>query len=61
MNIETVDVMIVIAVIFLFHFAYTKINPKLDWNYDTGERILWYNDPFDLCTRKAVILYKKKN
>jgi len=41
-------------------YGIARIDFKLDWNYETGERILWFNDPFDSCTRKFFVLYRKK-
>ena len=57
---ESVEMMFLLLAILVILFAYKRIDPKLDWNYETGERILWYNDPFDSCQRKAIILWKKK-
>jgi hypothetical protein len=56
----SVELMFVILFAFLLILTWRTINPKLDWNYETGERLLWYNDPFDSCTRKAVTLWRVK-
>lgn len=50
---------VVVLAIVLF-LAWRAIDPKLDWNYETGERLLWYNDPFDVYYRKSIVLYTKK-
>ncbi len=49
-----------ILILFLLIYCWFIIDPKLDWNYETGERLLWYNDPFGLYLRKSIVLYKKK-
>jgi hypothetical protein len=41
-------------------YVLAAINPKFDWNYETGEKLLWFNDPFDSLKRKAVTLWKTK-
>jgi hypothetical protein len=45
----------------LIVYVWSFISPKLDWNFETKERLLWYNDPFDHFTRKFIVLYKKKD
>ena len=57
---ESVELVFLLLVLFLLIFTWRTINPKFDWNYETGEKLLWYNDPFDSCTRKAVTLWRKK-
>lgn len=57
---ESVEIMFVLLILLLLIFAWKTVNPKLDWNYETGEKLLWYNDPFDLCKRKAVVLWRTK-
>ena len=39
-------------------YGWIKINPKLDANYETKERILWYNDPLDFYARRHIVLWK---
>jgi len=48
-----VAILIMLILWYLWHF----LEPKLDWNYETGERILWYSDPFNYGYRKSIILY----
>lgn len=48
----------VLLLLFVLGFAFARINPKFDWNYETGEKLLWFNDPFDSLKRKAVTLWK---
>jgi hypothetical protein len=57
---ESVDLMFFILLVVLVIFAYVRINPKLDWNYQTGDRLLWFNDPFDSCKRKAITIWRRK-
>jgi hypothetical protein len=52
---ENLSVLLLLLVLI---FVYFKINPKFDWNYETGEKLLWFNDPFDSLRRKAVTLWK---
>ncbi len=40
-------------------YVYKIIDPKLDHNYETGDMLLWFNDPFDSCIRKAVTIRRK--
>lgn len=54
---ENLSVLLLLLVLI---FVYFKINPKFDWNYETGEKLLWFNDPFDSLKRKAVTLWKTK-
>ncbi len=42
-------------------YVFRVIDPKIDWNYETGEKLLWYNDPFDSCKRKVVTIGIAKN
>lgn len=42
-------------------YVYKIIDPKTDWNYETGDKLLWFNDPFDSCRRKAVTISKGKS
>lgn len=57
---ESVELMFIIAVLFLLVFAWRTIDPKLDWNCETKEKLLWYNDPFDSYTRKPIVIWKSK-
>ena len=57
---ESVELMFIILLVLCLFFAWIKINPKLDWNYQTGDKLLWYNDPFDSCFRKAITIWKRK-
>ena len=57
---ESVELMFIILFVFLLIYAWKTINPQFDWNYYTGEKLLWYNDPFDSCQRKVIILWKNK-
>jgi hypothetical protein len=57
---ESVDLMFFILLLVVVIFAWQKINPKLDWNYQTGDKLLWFNDPFDSCQRKAITIWKRK-
>lgn len=57
---EAVELMSLILFILVAIFTYNKINPSLDWNYETGEKLLWFNNPFDSWKRKAIVLWKKK-
>lgn len=41
-------------------FIWLKVAPKIDTNYITEEKILWYNDPFDFYVRKHIVLWKIK-
>jgi hypothetical protein len=41
-------------------YVYNVINPQLDYNNVTNEKIIWFNDPFDCCTRKSIVLYKNR-
>lgn len=52
------DQLFVIACIIGLIFTVMEVDPKLDYNYETEERILWYNDIFDNFTRKFVRLWK---
>lgn len=56
------DIITILVFLFIPIYLWIIINPKLDWNYETGERLLWYNDPFDLYfrSRKSIVLYRKK-
>lgn len=56
------SIILMMGFLFLLIYLWKTIDPKLDWNEETGERILWYNDPLDLCTRKSFTLFfiKKK-
>lgn len=57
---ESVELMFIIAVFLFLIFSWRTVNPKMDWNYETGERLLWYNDPFDSCERKSIVIWKNK-
>ena len=49
--------LLILCIVF---YVWRVVDPKLDWNYETGERLLWYNDPFDIYSRKSVKLWTKK-
>lgn len=51
---EALFSLLVIAIVYLL----IRMNPKLDNNYETKEKILWYNDPFSYYTRKHIVLWK---
>lgn len=57
---ESVELLFSLLFFFLLIYCWRVINPKLDWNYETDERLLWYNDPFDLYSRKSIVLFKKR-
>jgi hypothetical protein len=44
----------------LFVVTGVLTDPKLDINYETEERILWYTDPIDN-KRKFITLWKIRN
>lgn len=50
-----------LLILLVLVFAWKHIDPKIDWNYETGERLLWYNDPFDIYRRKRIVLYVDKS
>lgn len=54
------SLLIVLLLLVVIFYVFTVINPKFDWNYETGEKLLWFNDPFDSLRRKAVTLWKTK-
>lgn len=58
---QQIEWILLLLISFSSIFIWSIINPKLDWNYETDERILWYNDPFDNHTRKSIVIYKKKS
>lgn len=51
--------LIFLGVLALFVYTWKKINPKIDYNTETEEHILWYSDPFNSCQRKFITLWKK--
>lgn len=55
---DSVTIIFSISLIVLTIHGLYKINPKLDVNNITNERILWYTDPSDFYTRKYVVLWK---
>lgn len=57
---ESVELMFLLLILLLLIYAWKTIDPKLDWNYETEERILWYNDPFDCYKRKSIRLWRSK-
>lgn len=52
--------LIFLGVLALLVYTWKKINPILDYNTETEEEILWYNDPFNSCKRKFITLWKTK-
>lgn len=46
----------IVSLIVIFYVIIAITNPKLDWNYTTGERILWITNPLD-GERLPIILY----
>lgn len=58
---NAVEIAIVAVILFVIINGWNILNPKLDWNFETEERLLWYNDPFDHFTRKSIRLYRKKS
>lgn len=57
---STALIIFLFPIVIFIIYCLRIINPKLDWNYETEEKILWYNDPFDHCIRKTIVVYKKK-
>lgn len=54
----SIHLLFVIFGALLLIYIWRTIDPKLDNNYETGDLLLWYNDPFDKCERKAIKLWK---
>ena len=54
------ECLLYIFFIFTFGYIYSKIDPKIDWNYETGDRLLWYSNPFDNYRRTSVRLWTIK-
>lgn len=54
------EALLYIFFLFTFGYIYVKIDPKVDWNYETGDRLLWINDPFDHYRRKSFKLWRVK-
>jgi hypothetical protein len=52
--------LLIMLLLLVLMYVLAVINPKFDWNYETGEKLLWFNDPFDSLKRKAVTLWKTK-
>jgi hypothetical protein len=59
METKIVYCLIIILQIILF-IAIVFLNPKLDWNYETGHRILWITNPFNN-QRIFLILYRDES
>ena len=55
------EVLFVLLLVVVVIYVYILIDPKLDWNYETSEKLLWFNDPFNSLKRKAVTLWRKKD
>ncbi len=55
------ECLLYVFLIFTLGYIYSKIDPKVDWNYETGDRLLWYNNPFDHYRRSSVKLWTTKN
>lgn len=41
-------------------YIYFEVDPKIDFNTETGDYLLWYNDPSDQKIRKSIPLWKAK-
>lgn len=54
------ELVLLLFLLLVFAFAIDKLKLKFDWNYETGELMLWYNDPFDIYMRKFTVIYRKK-
>lgn len=52
------DQLFVILCIIAVTFVLMEVDPRLDYNYETEERILWYNDILNGFTRKFITLWK---
>lgn len=57
---KSVEVMFFLLVLFLLIYTWRIIDPKVDDNYETGEKLLWFNNPFNLCKRERITLWKKE-
>lgn len=56
---DTVEVMFIFLMVFLLFYVWFEINPKIDYNTETSEYLLWYNDPFDCKARKVITLWRR--
>lgn len=53
-------VVFTITFLLLFFGCLILLEPKLDWNYQTNERILWFNIPWEN-KRTFIVLYKRES
>lgn len=42
-------------------YTYKAIDPKIDNNYETKEKVLWFNNPLNNLFREYITLYKIKD
>ena len=52
--------LLIVLLILVVYLIAIVTNPKFDWNYETGEKLLWFSDPFNSFKRKSVTLWKSK-
>jgi hypothetical protein len=52
---------IIVLIIFMLWFVWSALDPKLDWNHETGARVLWIYNPFNNYERKSIQLYIDKS
>lgn len=52
------DSLSVLLMILVILFLIKELDPKLDYNYETGHRVLWYNDILSGFTRKFIKLWR---
>lgn len=57
-EIYSISVVLIIILLFTLYTVFKQINIKFDWNYETGERLLWFNNPLNIYERKVIVLYK---
>jgi hypothetical protein len=50
----------VLLILVLLAYVFFEIDPKIDHNTETGHYLLWFNDPFDQKSRKAIPLWRAK-
>lgn len=55
-----IEIMGLVILLFLLIDLWFKINPKLDFNTETGDKLLWYNDITDSMKRKFTTLWRIK-
>lgn len=53
----------ILTVLFLFGAAWLlgRMDFSIDENYETGERLLWYTNPFDKTKKRKYIVIGKHN